>query len=368
VASWTANTIVATVPSLHALGSTTPLIADVAVTDLSTGDRTVMTQALRYNAPTPVLSLLTAPSGMVILGQPALVPFAVKVISADGVSPVVGEAVTFTATGGSVQFAACGGVSCTLTTDASGIASTFVTPQTAGAITLQATGVDGTATASFTAAVRIQTATAVQAAEYVAADATIAWTPQLSVSDNFASTTGLLVEWQVSSGPAAFSPAQSEVNTVGIAQTLATVGPLASGGGATLSACVWTTTCATFTAQGVDSADLRLGVVSGADQTIAVGSTFTPVVLRVTDTASHPVAGAVVQIYQTVNAWQPPCPDKGRCPIPPVLASSQTTFVSDANGLLSVAPQQIPSVAATTDFAAATGTQGFLSLTLQDQP
>ncbi len=123
-----------------------------------------------------------------------------------------------------------------------------------------------------------------------------------------------------------------------------------------------------FTTEGVDPADLRLVVVSGADQAIAADGTFTPVVLRVTDTASHPVAGAVVQIYQTVDAWQPACPDRGRCPIPPVLASSQSSLVSDANGLLSVVPQQISGTAETTNLAAATGTQGFLSLTLQDQP
>ena len=192
--------------------------------------------------------------------------------------------------------------------------------------------------------------------------------PQLSVTDNFASTEGLLVTWQIGSGPIVVSSAQSEVSAGGIAQTMATVGPLASGGEALLSACVWTTVCAAFSTEGVDPADLRLVVVSGADQAIAVGGSFTPVVLRVTDTASHPVAGAVVQIYQTVDAWQPPCPDRGRCPVPPVLASSQTALVSDGDGLLTVVPQQIPGTAETTNLAAATGTQGFLSLTLQDHP
>ena len=54
--------------------------------------------------------------------------------------------------------------------------------------------------------------------------------------------------------------------------------------------------------------------------------------------------------------------------MPPVLASSQTTLVSDADGLLTVVPQQIPGTAETTNLAAAAGTQGFLSLSLQDQP
>jgi hypothetical protein len=146
VSSWSANTIVATVPSLHRLGVGTALVADVTVKDLSTGGTTVMTRALSYAAPVTTLSLLTAPAGNVILGQQATVPFAVQVLQGDGVTPVVGEVVTFTTTAGAVQFAASGAATCTLLTDANGIASTLVTPATLGAITLQATGVDGTAT------------------------------------------------------------------------------------------------------------------------------------------------------------------------------------------------------------------------------
>src|SRR5271170_8082893 len=368
VSSWTANTIVATVPSIHALGSSAALVADVAVTDLSTGGTTVMTQSLNYAAPVPVLSLVSAPSGLVQLSQPAGTPFAVKVLNGDGVTPVVGEAVTFTATNGSVQFSACGAASCIVSTGANGIASTLVTPMSAGGITLQATGVDGTVVASFTAAARIQTATAIQAVEYIVEGATVEWSPQLSVTDNFASTTGLPIGWQTISGTASVSPANSQVNSQEIAHAVATAGPLTAGAQAVLSGCAWTNICASFTTQGVDLADLRLIAVSGAGQTVSANGTLTPVVLQVTDLASHPVAGAVVQIYQTVDAWEAACPDRGRCPIAPVLASSQSTLVSDANGFLTIAPQQISGNAETTNLAAATGTQGFISLALQKQP
>jgi hypothetical protein len=368
VSSWTANTIVARVPSLHTLGISTALVANVEVEDLSTGGTTVMTQALSYAAPVTTLSLLTAPSGTVILGQQATVPFAVQVLRADGVTPVVGEAVTFVASVGSVQFAACGAATCTVQTDAQGIASTLVTPEAAGTITLQATGIDGKATASFTAIAQVRTAIAVQAVEYVAAGATVAWTPQLSVADNTASTTGVLVNWQTVSGPIAASAGQSQVNGGGVAQILAMAGPLAPGAQALLSGCAWTNVCATFTAQGVDPADLRVVAVSGAGQIVPANSTYTPVVLLVTDAFFHPVAGAAVQVYETVDAWQLPCPDRGRCPIPPVLASTQVSLVSDANGLLTVTPEQLPGLAETTNFAAATGTQGFLSLTFEKQP
>jgi IPT/TIG domain len=369
VSSWTANTIVARVPSLHTLGVSTALVADVTVEDRSTGGTTVMTQALSYAAPVTTLNLLTAPAGTVVVGQQATIPFAVQVLQADGVTPVVGEAVTFTTTTGAAQFAACGAAACTLPTDANGIASTLLTPQTSGAIALQATGVDGTAVASFTAITQIRTATAVQPVEYVAAGATVAWTPQLNVADNTASTAGVLVDWRTISGAITASPGQSQVTTQGVASTLATAGPLAPGAQALLSGCAWTNVCATFTTKGVDPADLRLVAVSGAGQVVSAGGALNPVVLLVTDAASHPVAGAVVQVYQTVDAWQLlPCPDRGRCPIPPILASTQYSLISDANGLLTITPQQLVGTAETTNLAAATGTQGFLSLTLEKQP
>jgi hypothetical protein len=368
VSSWTANTIVARVPSLHTLGVSTALVADVTVEDRSTGGVTVMTQALSYAAPVTTLSLLTAPAGTLIVGQQATVPFAVQVLQADGVTPVVGEAVTFTATTGAVQFTACGAATCILPTDANGIASTLVTPQTSGAVTLQATGVDGTAVASFTAITQVRTATAVQPVEYVAAGAIVAWTAQLNIADNTASPTGVLVDWRRISGAIAASPGQSQVNTQGVASTLATAGPLASGAQAALSGCAWASVCATFTTQGVDPAELRLVAVSGGGQIVSASGALNAVVLLVTDAASHPVAGAVVQVYQTVDAWQLSCPDRGRCPIPPVLGSTRYSLISDANGLLTITPQQLTGVAETTNVAAATGTQGFLSLTLEKQP
>jgi hypothetical protein len=368
VSSWTANTIVASAPALKALGSTSALTADITVEDLSTGGTTVMTQALSYAAAAPTLSLLTAPSGTVIVGQEASVPFAVQVLGADGVTPVAGEAVTFSVTVGSAEFASCGGAVCTLQTNAQGIASTLVTAGAAGAIALQAVGVAGTAAASLNAIVQVRTATAVQAEEFVAAGATFGWTPQLSLADNTASTAGVAVSWQTLSGAAVESPGQSLANATGVAETLATVGPLAAGAQAVFSGCAWTNVCAAFTVQGVDASDLRVAVESGAGQTIPAGGSFSPVVLMVTDTASHPVAGAVVEIYQTVDAWQPACPGRGRCPIPPVLVSSQSSAVSDANGLLTVMPEQMAGVAGTTNLAAVVGTQGFVSLMFETQP
>jgi hypothetical protein len=369
VTSWTANSIVATVPSLRALGHATAIAANVAVTDPSTRGTTVMTGALNYAAPLPSLNLVTAPSGTMFVGDTSAVPFAVKALAADGTTPVANQLVSFTASGdGGVQFGACGGPVCSVMTDALGVASTTVTALAAGTVTVSAASTIGTQTASFTIATRVRTLIPVQSMLYVAAGATFLWTPQVEASDNSASTTGVVVNWQVGSGGMVFSPAQSQVNVLGVAETQASVGPLAAAEQATASACAWTTVCANFVVQGVDPADWRIEVVSGVGQSVGAEDVLAPVVLRVTDSAGHAVAGAPVEVHQTVGAWQGPCPDRGRCPVPPDESAQVSSATSNASGLLTVVPLQIAGAAEVTNLVAAAGTQGFVSLSLEKQP
>ena len=75
-----------------------------------------------------------------------------------------------------------------------------------------------------------------------------------------------------------------------------------------------------------------------------------------------------MQVYQAIDAWQPPCPSRGPCPIAPAYSSSTTSLTSDANGLITITPVQLPDTAETTNIVASTGSQGFLSLSLQKQP
>lgn len=369
VTSWTANSIVAAVPSLRALGQSTAITANVAVTDPSTRGTTVMTGALNYAAPAPSLNLVTAPSGTMFGGDTAAVPFAVRALAADGITPMANQLVSFTASGdGGVQFGACGGTVCSVMTDSSGMASTTVTALAAGAVTLSAAGIAGTQTASFTIATRVRMMTPVQGLLYVAAGATVVWRPEVEASDNSASTTGVVVNWQAASGGMVFSPVQSQVNGLGVAETEASIGPLAAAEQATASACAWTTVCASFAAQGVDPADWRIEVVSGAGQSVGAESVLAPVLLRVTDAAGDSVAGAAVEIHQTIDAWQGPCPDRGRCPVPPDDSAQVLSATSDIDGLITVVPLQLAGVAEVTNLVAATGTQGFVSLSLQKQP
>jgi hypothetical protein len=365
VSSWTANTIVATVPSLRAMGVRTALQADVTVKDLASGGTTVMTGALSYAAPVPTLNLVAAPAGTVFVGDTAT--FTVRAIDSDGITPLANQSITFTAIGGGVMFGGCRAGPCSILTDATGTASMTVTPQDAGGVTLTATGSGGIQTVAFIAATRVRSITRLNPAQHIAAGATFVWTPQVLLADNSGSTVGVSVNWSGTSGPLSVTPPVSTSDAQSIAQARATIGPLTSGAQATVTACVWITICSNFIAIGVDASQWQLTAVSGEGQSVSASGTLAPIILRVVDAAAHPVAGAVVEVHQTLDAWQSPCSEHGRCPVPAVYGTSTTSAISDENGLVTITPLQLAGVPAVTNVAAATGLHGFISLAVQEQ-
>ncbi len=137
--------------------------------------------------------------------------------------------------------------------------------------------------------------------EYVAAGAIVPWTVQVVAADNSAAVAGTTMEWSVTAGTMALQVSSSTVNAAGVAQMMVTLGPLAAGAQATGQACGWGTVCAGFGAVGVDPSAWQLEIVSGAGQSVNGGTTLGTVVLQVTDGAGHPVAGAPVNVSQTVD-------------------------------------------------------------------
>jgi hypothetical protein len=367
VSSSSATTIVAVAPLESAFGVQPTAPVTVEVKDTATGGTTMMWRALTYGGVAPdIMTLVSAPSGTVGVGMSAGVPFAVRVLLADGVTPVVGLPVTFTVATGSAQLGVCGAVSCVALTDGTGTASSAVTPTAYGGVSVVAAAVGATLTVSFQAtALEV---TPIRAMEYVAAGASVIWLPQVAVTQNGVIQAGATVSWSAAGGMT-LSPATSTTDGLGVAQTTVVAGPLAAGTQATGQACVGTT-CAAFKAVGVDPSQWRLAVVSGAGQRISLAQSgsFVPVVMEVTDASGDPVAGASVAIYQTVDAGEMACAETGACPVAPVLESSQSTAVSDVDGLFQVIPMQQAGVSEITNVAAATGSQGFISLSLQQQP
>jgi hypothetical protein len=364
VSSWTANTITVVVPSLHA---TTAITADVTVRDLVSGSTTTMSGALTYAAPQPTLVLLSAPAGQIFTGSPANVPFAVQLLQSDGVTPIIGAAVGFSFTGAQVRFDACGGSSCTLSTDAEGRVSTTVTPLVPGVITLSTVGSGSTVTASFTAINRLQTLTALNQNLYVATGAHINWPLQVMASDNATSVMGVPVQW-TGAGAVSVSPTMTAVDAGALAQTIASIGPLNANGTASITACAWATVCAGFSAQGVAPDHWGIEIVSGSGQSVVAGTALSPIVLRVVDPMGHPIAGALVEVHQTLEPWSDPCPNIGRCPIAPIYGKTDSTLVSAIDGTVTIMPLDLANEALISNIVVVSGTQGFVSLVLQRLP
>jgi hypothetical protein len=206
---------------------------------------------------------------------------------------------------------------------------------------------------------------------YLAAGAGAQWTVSLSATAAGVPDAAAPVTWSTASTPASpgltLSAQQAATSTTGVATTIAKTAAIAAGSTNIVTGCVWSTLCATWTAYGVDPSQWLIAIAGGGGQNIAASASLQPVTLQITDTAGHPLPGASVSIYQTSYAWQGIC-TTARCPSAPVLATSQTSAVSDTSGQIAIAPLQAPGVPQTVAIAAATGTTGFATTTLTVHP
>ena len=145
VTKWSANTLLVTVPAAAVTHASSGTAVDVEVLDRGTGATSTISGGLTYSSAGSLpnaMILVSAPEGTLPVGTQAATPLTVRVVAQDGVTPVVGDRITFSATTGAVSFGVCGASSCAVLTDATGTATTTLTPLAAGTITLQAA--DGT--------------------------------------------------------------------------------------------------------------------------------------------------------------------------------------------------------------------------------
>src|SRR5581483_4900228 len=101
---------------------------NIAISDPVSGASTSISGALTYGAASTDKILSISGSGPpVTVGVPSIIPISVRVVTSDGVTPVPGATVGWSAPG-TVQLSACGGASvCSVTTDEGGNASTWAT-------------------------------------------------------------------------------------------------------------------------------------------------------------------------------------------------------------------------------------------------
>jgi hypothetical protein len=319
-----------------------------------------------------VLQLVSAPAGQLFAAATSSA-LLVRVTAPDGVTPVAGVPITFSAAsqnGGGIQFTTCPASSCSAVTDASGQAATSAVGITPGIVVLTATAALGSGAQTVSSSVQVVAhswqMTPLTGATYVFAGAVVQRLLTVAATEDASPAVGVPVTWTASPDAAPLA-AQTVTDATGSSTGGASFGPLAAAASTSVSACAQPAVCASFRGIGVDPAQLQVTIASGGGQAASSSSSFTPVVVLVQDAAGHPVAGAPVSIYQTVTALDVTCPDRGRCPAEPVLSTQASVVVSGANGTVSVTPLAAigPSQIA---MAFSAGTQGFAATTLTSQP
>ncbi len=312
----------------------------IQVTDPVSGAFSQMIGALTYGAlSTDLLLLLQGAEPATPVGSAAANAIRVRAVAADGITPVSGATIAWSATNG-LQFSACGGASsCSVLSDEAGESSSWVTPTATG----QSTITIALAPASYTPP-QSQQATvvgtsstldlvAVTPTRWVGHGATLAAPLTVEALSLGVPKANVVVNFAITKGTASLSAGSGTTNASGFATITAQI--TNQNADAQVSACVApnNSPCQTFTLFSTPSSLWKLETVSGSLQFVPAGQSFQPLVVRVTDgsLAADPVMGVNVIFKITLARVS----ENG---MPVILGSSQAQVVSDQDGLASIVP------------------------------
>jgi hypothetical protein len=232
-------------------------------------------------------------------------PIRVRVVAADGITPVSGASVNLSANP-AAALTACGvAPGCTVSSNENDEASTRVTPLSPGASVITA----ALAPASYNPAKYVQAAVNAQSSpldiavlspyRWVAEKATLNLPLVAEVLANGAPQSGKRGTFRVTMGNATVSPGSASTDSNGYASTTVQIHKLA--GQVQVSACVSPAgaPCAILTVTKVALANLKLQRVAGSKQMVGVGQPFQPLILQATDSSSpaNPVQGAAANFW-----------------------------------------------------------------------
>ena len=344
--------------SANQILTTTPAksdgVQDITLMDPPTSASSILSSVVTYGAgPNDILRLIAGSNPGTPVGGQAPNPIRVQVLAPDGITPVAGASVFFTATP-AVSFAACsGGGSCTVLTDQSGQASTVVTVLTAGVMTITVQ----LAPASYTTPQQVQTTLLGTSSSldlsllspniWIAQGATVNLTLTARVLSNGVPINGRTLNYYLIKGSGTLNPPSTTTNANGYASSILQVSSLP--GDVQVSVCVepGDAPCRTFYGTAVPASSIRLQAVAGDLQLMTLGTAFQPVTVRVTDTSTppDPVLGVGVLFQSLLGRTNNNAPivlggdtKFTRNSMQIILGTTQVSATSDANGLASVQP------------------------------
>ena len=323
---------------------------DITITDPITGASTKMTAALTYGtAASDNIVRISGTNPPAVVGAQAANPMTVRVLDADGVTPITGATIGWSATN-SLQFSACGGASaCSVATDQNGLASTWLTPTTVGVSTITATLAPGayspakSVSATLNAIESAADIGAIMPYLWISQGATVSVPLTVRVLSNGVPSGNVPVTFTVVSGSGTVTPGSTQTNAAGYATASLSVAQISSL--VQVSACA-NSRCTPFYASPVPLAQQNLQPVTGSGQ-ISTSPAFQPVVVRVVDSSSppNPVLGAPILFRTTTLRPGGTSPiidigdtDTSNPAMPVILQTTQSSAITDQNGLASITP------------------------------
>jgi len=321
-------------------------VQNITVTDPVSGASSTMTNALIYGAAaTDNIVLLSGLNPSTSVGVPAQNPLIVRVLASDGITPVSGATIGWTASS-NVQLSACGGAqSCTVTSDQSGYATTWLTPIAVGVANITATLAPGVYSPSKSVAATlnaVQSSTDIgllNSQVWISQGATVGVPITARVLSNGSPRSNVQVNFSIVLGSGTLSAGSAQTNSGGYASVTLNVTQVNAA--LRVSACVAPSNapCSLFYANVVPLAQQVLLPVSGGGQ-ISTGQAFQPVIVRVTDSSSppNPVMAAPINFLMTVLRVAENSGNDGRNPMPVILKVSQTATTTDFNGFANIVP------------------------------
>ncbi len=358
---------------------------NITLTDPASGGSSVMTSALTYGAAaSDVIVLLSGslnPSTPV--GAQASNPMSVRVLAADGITPISGATIGWSSTNGT-QLSVCGGASsCSVTSDQNGDAASWLTPAAVGVATITATlapgaySVSPSVSATLNATESSSDIGVLTPYLWIAQGATVSVPLTVRVLSNGAPQNNASVNFAVESGFGTLSAAVATTSSSGYATVTLTVTQIAAS--VQVSACVapGNLPCQTFYATPVPLAQQTLQPVAGGGQ-VSTDRAFQPVVVRVTDFSSPPNSVIAANVTFLSDILRPggnsPAGGSGETnptnpAMPVILQVSQSAVIADLSGLASIVPSGTGfSPPVEVDVTAAAGISGFLDFPLEVLP
>ena len=314
----------------------------ITVNDPVSGAFSIMTNALTFGAAaSDKIVLLQGANPPTPVGTQAANPMSVRVVAADGITPVNGATVGWSTTNGAALSICSGASSCSAISDESGVASTWVTPGATGNATITATLAPGvyspaqSVSGTMTATSSLLDIGVTTPFVWIASGASVSVPLTARVVSQGTPRVGATVNFFIAQGIGSLSAASAVTNTGGYASVTLTLTNFTAN--IQLSVCVapGNNPCQTIYGNAVAAALLNLQAVGGEGQVIA-GTAFQPLIARVTDSSKppNPVLGASV-VFQS-NVLRPLGDDSTGMPV--ILSTGQSSAQSDVNGLVSFLP------------------------------